>query len=53
MAVSQAGVAWLLASRPCWRPIIGVSSLEQVDSALAGAELELSPDDVAALDAVS
>ena len=53
VARSQVVVAWLLASRPGWRPIIGVSSVEQLDSALAAAELDLSPDEVAALDAVS
>ncbi len=34
-----------------WKPIVGVSTLEQLDSALAAASLELSPEELAALDA--
>ena len=42
----QVVLAWLLtptATRPAWRPIAGVSSLAQLDEALAAAELELTP----------
>ena len=45
---SQVVLAWMLARG--WRPIIGVSSLEQLESALAAGTLELSPDELAALD---
>ncbi len=41
----------MLAGTPRTRPIAGVSSLEQLDSALAACRLELSPDDLAELDA--
>ena len=45
---SQVVVAWLLSRG--WKPIIGVSGVEQLDSALAGAALELTPEELAALD---
>lgn len=45
---SQVVLAWLTARG--WRPIVGVSSLDQLDSALASASLELSGDDLAELD---
>ena len=46
---SQVVLAWMLARG--WKPIVGVSTLEQLDSALAAASLELSPEELAALDA--
>lgn len=46
-------LAWLMASRPEVRPIVGVSSVEQLDSALQVADVDLAPDEVAALDAPS
>lgn len=46
----QVVLAWLIYSRPSLRPIVGVSSLEQLDAALAAARLELSPDHLAVLD---
>ena len=49
VAPSQVVLAWLLARG--WRPIIGVSTLEQLDSALAAASLDLSPGELGALDA--
>ena len=49
VARSQVVLAWLLARG--WKPIVGVSTLEQLDSALAAASLELSPEELAALDA--
>ncbi|MFC4784892.1 aldo/keto reductase [Nocardioides sp. MAHUQ-72] len=48
---SQVVLAWLLAGSPQARPIVGVSSVEQLDSALAAARLELAPGEVAELDA--
>lgn len=44
-------LAWLLASRPEVRPIVGVSSVDQLETALRVAEVDLSRDEVAALDA--
>jgi len=49
VAPSQVVLAWLLDRG--WKPIVGVSTLEQLDSALCAATLELSPDELAALDA--
>jgi aryl-alcohol dehydrogenase-like predicted oxidoreductase len=49
VAPSQVVLAWLLARG--WKPIIGVSTLEQLDSALAAASLDLSPGELEALDA--
>lgn len=43
-------LAWLLSSRPEVRPIVGVSSVEQLESALRVADVVLTPDEVAALD---
>jgi aryl-alcohol dehydrogenase-like predicted oxidoreductase len=47
---SQVVLAWLMAGTPTIRPIVGVSSLEQLDSAVASASLELSAEDLSALD---
>lgn len=44
-------LAWLLASRPEVRPIVGVSRPEQLASALQVADVDLAPDELAALDA--
>lgn len=44
-------LAWLMASRPQIRPIVGVSGVEQLDSALRVADVDLTPDELAALDA--
>lgn len=44
-------LAWLLASRPQIRPIVGVSGVEQLDSALRVADVDLTSDELAALDA--
>jgi aryl-alcohol dehydrogenase-like predicted oxidoreductase len=49
VARSQVVLAWLLARD--WKPIVGVSTMEQLDSALAAATLDLSPEEVRALDA--
>jgi aryl-alcohol dehydrogenase-like predicted oxidoreductase len=44
---SQVVLAWLVSRG--WKPIVGVSSLEQLDSALASASLELTEDELALL----
>lgn len=49
----QLVLAWLLHQQPLIRPIIGVSTPEQLDEALAAAELVLDPDDVARMSAVN
>ena len=48
---SQVVLAWLLRQRPAIRPIVGVSSVEQLDSALAAGRLELDESTLAELDA--
>lgn len=50
VARSQVVLAWLLHRSPQVRPIVGVSSLEQLEPALAAAELELDAATVARLD---
>ncbi|NNG41298.1 aldo/keto reductase [Flexivirga sp. ID2601S] len=47
----QTVLAWLLHSDPPVRPIVGVSSLEQLDQALAAAELPITTEQLDALDA--
>ena len=48
--LSQVVLAWLLSGSPQARPIVGVSSLDQLDAALAASRLELSPEELATLD---
>jgi aryl-alcohol dehydrogenase-like predicted oxidoreductase len=45
---SRVVLAWLMARG--WKPIIGVSTLDQLDSALAAAQLELTAEEFEALD---
>ena len=45
---SQVVLAWLAARG--WKPVVGVSSLEQLESALASADLDLSEEELAGLD---
>ncbi|HEY1134172.1 MAG TPA: aldo/keto reductase [Nocardioides sp.] len=52
-APGQVVLAWLLGGRPALRPIVGVSSVEQLDQALAAARLELDADQRARLDAAT
>ena len=49
VAPSQVVLAWLLARG--WKPIVGVSTLAQLDSALAAGSLQLSPEELATLEA--
>ena len=46
---AQIALAWLLARSPRMLPIPGTSSLAHFDENLAAAEIELTPDDLAAL----
>ena len=46
----QVALAWLLHGRPAIRPIIGVSSVEQLDEALAAGSLEVDEATMARLD---
>lgn len=48
---SQVVLAWLLHRQPPIRPIVGVSTVEQLDSALAAGRLELDDSMLAELDA--
>ena len=49
----QAALAWLLARPSITAPIIGANSVEQLRELLPAAELRLTPDAIAALDAAS
>lgn len=51
--VAQVALAWLLAQRPWIAPIPGTRSLRRLDENLAAADLTLSAEDLAALDAAS
>lgn len=48
---AQVVLAWLLASAPVTRPIVGVSSVDQLDELLPAAELTLAPAQRERLDA--
>jgi aryl-alcohol dehydrogenase-like predicted oxidoreductase len=48
---SQVVLAWLLHRQPAIRPIVGVSSNEQLDSALSAVRLDLDDATMAELDA--
>jgi len=50
---SQVALAWLLAKPDMTSPIIGPRSLEQLDDNLGAAGLELSPEEIQALERVS
>lgn len=50
-ARGQVVLAWLVAHGS--RPILGASNLAQLDGGLAGAALDLTPDELAHLDAAS
>jgi aryl-alcohol dehydrogenase-like predicted oxidoreductase len=52
VARGQVVLAWLAGGSPSIRPILGGSRLEQLDSALDGIALALSPEQRAALDGV-
>ena len=47
---AQVVLAWLVASTPSIRPILGVSSVDQLDDGLAAMDLHLSPEHLARLD---
>ncbi|MGD9960562.1 aldo/keto reductase [Nocardioides sp.] len=49
----QVVLAWLMAGNPPIRPIVGVSSLDQLDEALRADSLELSEEQLAVLDAAN
>jgi aryl-alcohol dehydrogenase-like predicted oxidoreductase len=53
VSVARIALAWLLQRRGVMSVIIGAKTIEQLDDNLAATDLTLSPDDVAALDAVS
>jgi pyridoxine 4-dehydrogenase len=46
----QVALAWLLQHSPVMLPIPGTSSIEHLEENVAAAELELSADEVAAID---
>jgi aryl-alcohol dehydrogenase-like predicted oxidoreductase len=51
--MAQVALAWVLAQPGITSAIVGASSLEQLDDNLAAAELELTADELAALDAAT
>jgi aryl-alcohol dehydrogenase-like predicted oxidoreductase len=46
----QVVLAWLASGRPQLTPIVGVSTVEQVELAIAGVNTRLTEDEMAALD---
>jgi aryl-alcohol dehydrogenase-like predicted oxidoreductase len=53
VAPSQVALAWLLARSPAMLPIPGTSSLAHLEENAAAATLELSPDELAGIEAAS
>jgi aryl-alcohol dehydrogenase-like predicted oxidoreductase len=51
--LGQVALAWLLAQKPWIAPIPGTRKLERLEENLAAADLELTPEDLADLDAAS
>ena len=51
--VGQVALAWLLARKPWIAPIPGTRRIERLEENLAAADLELTPEDLADLDAAS
>ena len=51
--MAQVALAWVLAQPGVTSAIVGASSLEQLDDNLAAAALELTPEELAALDAAT
>jgi aryl-alcohol dehydrogenase-like predicted oxidoreductase len=43
-------LAWLASGKPALTPIVGVSSVEQLEEAVVGASTILTEDELAALD---
>jgi aryl-alcohol dehydrogenase-like predicted oxidoreductase len=52
-SIARVALAWLLQRPGVMTVIIGAKTIEQLDDNLAATELTLSPEDIAALDAVS
>ena len=53
VSMAQVALAWVLAQPGITSAIVGASSLEQLDDNLAAAQLELTADELAALDAAT
>ncbi len=51
--IAQTAIAWVLSNPTVSAAIIGANSLAQLDETLAGAEISLTPDEKAALDAAT
>jgi aryl-alcohol dehydrogenase-like predicted oxidoreductase len=49
--MAQVALAWVLGQSAIGTPIVGATRLEQLDDAAAALSLQLSPDDVTALEA--
>ena len=50
---AQIALAWLLAQKPWIVPIPGTTKLHRLEENLAAAEVELTPDDIRAIDVAS
>lgn len=51
VTIAQVALAWLLAKPGVTAPIVGATKLSHLESAIAGVELTLSPEEIAAIDA--
>jgi len=49
--MAQVALAWVLQKKPVTAPIVGVSKLEQLTDAIGALDVQLSDDDVKALEA--
>jgi aryl-alcohol dehydrogenase-like predicted oxidoreductase len=51
VSMAEVGLAWLLARPGVTAPIVGATTIEQLESSLRAVDLKLTPDEVTALDA--
>jgi aryl-alcohol dehydrogenase-like predicted oxidoreductase len=51
VSAAQVGLAWLLSKPAVSAPIVGASKLRQLDDAVAAVELQLTEEEIAALEA--
>ena len=53
VSIARVALAWLLTRKGVMSVIVGAKTVEQLDDNLAATKLELTPEDLATLDAVS
>jgi aryl-alcohol dehydrogenase-like predicted oxidoreductase len=51
VSMAEVALAWLLSRRGVTAPIVGATKIEQLESSLRAVDLELTPDEIARLDA--